>query len=72
MGKAEREDDARPFSQKPHAFYLPDVPCQPFYPSEELPWVKEVETATDAIKAELSAFLASRARAFAPYVHGGL
>ena len=72
MGKAEREDDAQPFPQKPHAFYLPDMPYQPFYPSEELPWVKEVETATDAIEAELSAFLASRAQAFAPYIHGGL
>ena len=72
MGKAEREDDAQPFPQRPHAFYLPDMPYQPFYPSEELPWVKEVETATDAIEAELSAFLASRAQAFAPYIHGGL
>ena len=71
MGKAEREDDAQPFPQKPHAFYLPDMPYQPFYPSEELPWVKEVETATDAMKAELSTFLASRAQAFAPYIHGG-
>ncbi|GIR71138.1 MAG: hypothetical protein CM15mP74_23890 [Halieaceae bacterium] len=72
MGKAEREDDAQPFPQKPHAFYLPDMPYQPFYPSEELPWVKEVEAATDAIEAELSAFLATRAQAFAPYIHGGL
>ena len=72
MGKAEREDDAQPFPQRPHAFYLPDMPYQPFYPSEELPWVKEVETATDEIDAELSAFLASRAQAFALYIHGGL
>ena len=72
MGKAEREDDAQPFPQKPHAFYLPDMPYQPFYPSEELPWVKEVEAATDAIEAELTAFLASRTQAFAPYIHGGL
>ena len=72
MGKAEREDDAQLFPQKPHAFYLPDMPYQPFYPSEELPWVKEVETATDAMEAELSTFLASRAQAFAPYIHGGL
>ena len=34
--------------------------------------MKEVETATDAIGAELSAFLASRAQAFAPYIQGGL
>ena len=33
MGKAEREDDDQPFSQKPHGFYLPDMPYQPFYPS---------------------------------------
>lgn len=72
MGKAEREDDAQLFPQKPQAFYLPDMPYQPFYPSEELPWVKEVETATDAMEAELSTFLASRAQAFAPYIHGGL
>ena len=37
-------------SRKAHAFYLPDMPYQPFYPSEELPWVKEVEAATDAKK----------------------
>jgi aspartyl/asparaginyl beta-hydroxylase (cupin superfamily) len=72
MGKAEREDDARPFPQKPHAFYLPGMPYQPFYPSEELAWVKEVEAATDRIEAELNACLASRAQAFTPYVHGGL
>ena len=72
MGKAEREDDTSPFPQKPHAFYLPDMPYQPFYPSEALPWVGAVESATDAIEAELSAFLASRAQAFAPYIHGGL
>lgn len=72
MGKAEREDDTSPFPQKPHAFYLPDMPYQPFYPSEKLPWVRAVESATDAIEAELSAFLASRAQAFAPYIHGGL
>ena len=72
MGAAEREDDTSPFPQKPHAFYLPDMPYRPFYPSEELPWVKEVEAATDAIEAELSAFLATRAQAFAPYVHAGL
>ena len=72
MGKAEREDDAQPFPQKPHAFYLPDMPYQAFYPSEELPWVREVEAATDAIEAELAVFLASRTQAFAPYIHGGL
>jgi len=72
IGKAEREDDTSPFPQKPHAFYLPDMPYQPFYPSEKLSWVKTVEAATDAIEAELSAFLATRAQAFAPYVHGGL
>ena len=72
MGAAEREDDTSPFPQKPHAFYLPDMPYQPFYPSEKLPWVRAVESATDAIEAELSAFLASRAQAFAPYIHGGL
>ena len=71
-GKAEREDDAQPLPQKPRAFYLPDMPYQPFYPSEESRWVREVETATDAIEAELSAFLASRAQAFARYIHGGL
>ena len=48
------------------------MPYQPFYPSEELPWVKKVEAATDAIEAELLAFLATRAQAFAPYIHGGL
>ena len=66
MGKAEREDNAQPFPQKPHAFYLPNMPYQPFYPSEELPLVKEVEVAIDAIEAELTAFLVSRTQAFAP------
>ena len=36
MGKAELEDDAQLFPQKPHAFYLLGMPYQPFYPSEEL------------------------------------
>ena len=72
MGKAECEDDAQPFPQKAHAFYLPDTLYQPFYTSEKFPWVKEVEAATDAIEAELTAFLVSRTQAFAPYTHGGL
>ena len=72
LGKAEREDDARPFPQKPHAFYLPDMPYQPFYPNEKLTWVKDIEAATDTIEAELTASLAQRAQSFAPYVHGGL
>ena len=72
MGKAECEDDAQPFPQKPHASYLPDTPYQPFYPSEKLPWVKEVEATMDAIDAEFTAFLVSRTQAFAPYIHGGL
>ena len=66
MGKAEREDDAQFFPQKPDALYLPNMPYQPFYSSEEFPWVKEVEAATDAIEAELTAFLATRPQAFAP------
>ena len=72
MGKAEREDDSRPFPQKPQAVYLPDMPYQLFCLSEDLLWVKEVEAATDAIEAELTAFLASRVQVFAPYFHGGL
>ena len=72
MGKAEREDDARPFPQKLQAFHSLDMPYQPFYLSEDLLRVIEVEAATDVIGAELTAFLASRAQVFAPYVHGGL
>ena len=30
MGKAEREDNAQPFPQNLHAFYLPDMLYQPF------------------------------------------
>ena len=33
IGKAEREANARPFPQKPQAFYLSDMPYQPFFPA---------------------------------------
>ena len=72
MSKAEREDGAQVFPQNPHAFYLPDMPYHPFYPSDEFRCVKEVEAATDAIDAELTAFLATRTQASAPYIHDGL
>ena len=60
------------FLQKPHALYLSDMTYQPFYPSEELPWVKKAEAAADAIETELTAFLASPKQAFAPCIHDGV
>ena len=72
LGKVEREHDPRPFPKKPHAFYLPDMPYQPFYPVDTLPWVSRLESATDAINQELNHFLSGQPQEFAPYVHGGL
>lgn len=72
LGKVEREHDPRPFPQKPHAFYLPDMPYQPFYPVDTLPWVSQLESATEAINQELNHFLSGQPGEFVPYVHGGL
>lgn len=72
LGKIERPDTQQPFPQAPHAYYMPDMPHYGFAPEGHLPWLRDLEAHTDIIEAELSALLANRVDAFAPYIHDGL
>lgn len=52
---------------RPGLFYVPGLPPQTFFEREAFPWVAEVESATDAIRAELREAMA-RKSGFEPYV----
>lgn len=56
--------------QRPGFLYFPDLPTQPWFERETLPWVEEYEAAFEPIAAELAAVLADGA-ALEP-VHGQL
>lgn len=43
--------------QQPKFLYFPDIPSQPFYPSERFPWIEELEAGTASIRDELLAVL---------------
>ena len=52
---------------RPGLFYVPGLPPRTFFEREDFPWVDEVESATDAIRAELREAMA-RKSGFEPYV----
>jgi len=56
------------FVQQPHYFYYPGLPQRQFYEREEFDWCAELESQTEAIRAEGEALLADEA-AFRPYLH---
>ena len=56
------------YFQQPTAFFYPGLPQIQFYDRADFPWVGALESATDAIRAELNAVLASQRDGFTPYV----
>ncbi len=55
------------YPQQPTVFYYPDLAQRQFFERDEFDWVAELEAATPAIRAELSALLSEGAD-FRPYV----
>lgn len=45
--------------QRPRFLYFPDIPSQTYYPSDRFSWLVDLEAATDVIREELGAILAS-------------
>lgn len=56
------------YMPQPRAFYYPELPASQFYPRAEFPWLEGVETASDAMLAELNAVLTRENESFSPYV----
>ncbi|WP_324806566.1 aspartyl/asparaginyl beta-hydroxylase domain-containing protein [Sphingomonas sp. LY29] len=56
------------FLQEPTGYYFPGLPQIQFFDLGDQPWVKEVEAATDAIRAELDALLTAGRDGFRPYL----
>ena len=55
------------FLQQPRVYYFPGLPNIQFYEREVFPWLERLESATDAIEAELRAVLEEDSDAFRPY-----
>jgi aspartyl/asparaginyl beta-hydroxylase (cupin superfamily) len=55
------------YLQQPRHYYFPELPHIQFHPRERFPWLQQLEAATAAIRAELSAVLKDPS-CFQPYV----
>ena len=53
---------------QPTFMYFPGIPALEFFDNAEFPWLSRMEAATDEIRAELSAVLASDQGGLEPYV----
>lgn len=58
----------RPYHSECNRLQVPRLPAISFYDDAMFPWMSELETRTDAIKAELQAMLVSRGEEFVPYI----
>jgi len=58
----------RPYHSQCNQLHVPRLPAFPFYDDALFPWMRELESRTDAIKTELQAMLASRGEEFVPYI----
>ncbi|HRP73306.1 MAG TPA: aspartyl/asparaginyl beta-hydroxylase domain-containing protein [Luteimonas sp.] len=58
----------RPYHSQCNQLQVPRLPALTFYDDALFPWMRELESRTDAIKAELQAMLASRGDEFVPYI----
>ncbi len=56
------------YYQEPTGFYFPGLPQIQYFETDGLPWVRKVEAATGAIRAELEAILADGLEGFRPYI----
>ena len=72
LGRKQRKDLGHQFPQAPHAFYLDDMAYCGYFPTEQLPWMADLEGHTDMIEGELNSLLTQSADRFSPYVHSGL
>lgn len=59
---------SRPYHSDCHQLYVPRLPAIPFYDDALFPWMRELESCTDAIKTELQDMLARKGDAFVPYI----
>lgn len=58
----------RPYRSECNQLHVPRLPAITFYDDALFPWMRELESRTDAIKAELQAMIASRGDEFVPYI----
>lgn len=56
------------YMPQPTFMYFPGLPAVEFFENHEFPWIGALETATDAIRAELTAVLSSDQTGLEPYV----
>ena len=59
---------SRPYASECNQLCVPRLPAIPFYDDALFPWMAELESRTDAIKAELQDMLAGRGEEFVPYI----
>lgn len=58
----------RPYHSHCNQLHVPRLPALTFYDDALFPWMRELESRTDAIKSELQDMLASRGEEFVPYI----
>ena len=58
----------RPYHSDCNRLQIPRLPAITFYDDALFPWMRDLESRTDDIKAELQAMLASRGDEFVPYI----
>ncbi|HEX8261477.1 MAG TPA: aspartyl/asparaginyl beta-hydroxylase domain-containing protein [Allosphingosinicella sp.] len=61
-------DRGRIFLQEPTGYYFPELPHVQFYDREDFDWVPSIEAATDVIREELLAVMATGIGDFCPYI----
>ncbi|MFT3754580.1 MAG: aspartyl/asparaginyl beta-hydroxylase domain-containing protein [Pseudoxanthomonas sp.] len=59
---------SRPYHSTCSQLHVPRLPALTFYDDALFPWMRELESCTDAIKSELQEMLASRGEEFVPYI----
>jgi aspartate beta-hydroxylase len=58
----------RPYHSQCNQLQVPRLPALTFYDDALFPWMRELESRTDSIKAELQEMIASRGDEFVPYI----
>ncbi|MHC9084939.1 aspartyl/asparaginyl beta-hydroxylase domain-containing protein [Luteimonas sp. RIT-PG2_3] len=59
---------SRPYHAQCNQLHVPRLPAITFYDDALFPWMRELESRTDAIKTELQAMIANRGEEFVPYI----
>ena len=58
----------RPYHSEPTHFFYPGLTEREYHPAERFPWLAEVAAATEAIRAEMLALMASHRAELVPYI----